>query len=397
MAAQATQQLQYTKRPPRHPLISEEHEALRRAASDFADQWLAPNAAQMDRERDFLPEVLAETKRLGYYGLNVPQEYGGLGLDSVGMALVAGEIGRGCGATGLSLFAHTVLACEHIRRRGTDAQKQEHLPKFASGEWTGAWGLTEPGGGSDVQAMTTRAEPRSDGGWTLNGQKCFITNGVFAEAVIVNARTPQGFGAFIVRKGTPGFTAERSHQLACMRASHTSSLFFDNCEIGADALLGDPRKGIIDTFACLGLERIIAGGMLTRMARDLLDRSIAYAQERKAFGRPIAQFQSTYRKLAHIDYQAEAADGLWLKAAWLRDQGLPFEREAAMGKLAAATVHRDAAHMAIDVFAGAGLEDATGLERNLRDSLLGSIGGGTTEMMELILARGLGLDVEAGG
>lgn len=376
--------------------LTEEHRALAQGAAAFARERLAPHVARMDREGWLDETVLAEARKLGFYGLNVPQDFGGLGLDTVGMTLVMSAIGAACGSTALSLGAHTVLPCEHIRRRGTDAQKRAWLPKLASGEWTGAWGLTEPGGGSDVLAMRTTATPDGDGGWVLNGEKCFITNGSKADLVVVTAKTPQGFGAFVVTKGTPGFVGRRSHDLACMRASDTASLHFDACRVGKDALLGDPRKGLADSFACLDLERTLFAGVLVAQARVALEKSLAFAREREAFGKPIYKFQSVHAKLARLALEIESAELMWLAAARKRDHGEPFTQESAMAKLAASELAQRAALTAINLHGGAGLEVGTGLERMLRDSLLGTIGGGTTHMQELVIARGLGLDVAAG-
>lgn len=376
--------------------LTEEQRALQRVVAQFADAHLAPKAGEVDAQRRLDPKALEEAKRIGIYGLNVPSEHGGLGLDTVSIGLAAAEMGRACGSTALSLLAHTVLCVEHIRRRGTPEQQRRYLPRLASGEWLGAWGLTEPGGGSDVAAMRTTAEPRGEG-WVLNGEKCFITNGSRAEVVVVTARTPQGFGAFVVRNGQQGFVGERSHDLACMRGSDTASLRFDDCPVPGEDALGDPGKALKDGFACLDMERVIAGAMLTSMAREMLRRSVGYSKERRAFGRPIASFQSVYRKLARLDAAIEGSENLWLKAAWKRDRGEPFTREAAIAKLTAAELCMHAAHEAIQIHAGAGLETSAGLERVLRDSLLGTIGGGTTEMQELVIARHLGLEVEPGG
>lgn len=376
--------------------LTEEQLAVKRTVAAFVDSVVQPAAASMEEQRAFDAKVLQEAARIGLYGLNVPQEHGGLGLDTVSQGLVAGELGRASGSLALSLLAHTVLCVEHLRRRGSPQQQERYLPKLASGEWLGAWALTEPGGGSDVLAMKTTARREGDA-WVLDGEKCFITNGSRGDVVVVTARTPQGVGAFVVRKGAPGFTAQRSHDLACMRASDTASLHFDGCTVGPEDALGDSGKALKDSFACLDLERVIAGAMLTSMAREMLRRSVAYAKERHAFGRPIGQFQAVYGRLARLQVAVEASEGLWLKAAWRRDRREPFTGEAAVAKVAASELALRAAHDAIQVHGGLGLELATGLERFLRDALLGTIGGGTTEMQELVIARHLGLEVEPGG
>ncbi|MHB8603725.1 MAG: acyl-CoA dehydrogenase family protein [Thermoplasmatota archaeon] len=380
--------------------LTEDQRALQRTVGDFADRHLVPNARRMDEARSLDPKVLAEGARIGIYGLNVAEEYGGLGLDTVSIGLVAAELGRGCGSTALSVLAHTVLTCEHLRRRGTPAQKAAYLPKLATGEWVGAWGLTEPGGGSDVLAMKTsaRRETKSnEQGWVIDGEKCFITNGSKGDVVVVTARTSEGFGAFVLRKGTPGLEGKRTHELACMRASDTASLRFDGCRVGPDAALGDPGKALKDSFACLDLERVIAGAMLTSMARECLRRSVAYSQQRRAFGKPIGAFQGVYEKLADLDVAVASCELLWRESAWKRDRGEPFTHEAARAKLAAARLAKEAALLAIDVHGGAGLEIRSEFERFLRDSLLGTIGGGTSEIQQAVIARGLGLDVDLGG
>ncbi|MHB8586851.1 MAG: acyl-CoA dehydrogenase family protein [Thermoplasmatota archaeon] len=380
--------------------LGSEHAAVRRAAAEFASRHLAPAAKRVDAARELDANVLAEARKLGFYGLNVPQEFGGLGLDTVGIALVAAEMGRACGSTALSIFAHNVLCVEHIRRVGSAAQKHRFLPKLASGEWIGAWGLTEPSGGSDVLGMRTRAERTADG-WVLNGEKCFITNGSKGSVVIVMARTSSspkgGVSAFIVPKGTRGFTGLRSHELACMRASDTATLRLEDCRLPAEALLGTEGRAIKEAFGCLDLERVVAGALLTALARECVDRSVAYAKERQAFGKPIAQFQSIYSKLANLDAEAEACDLLWRNAAARRDRGEDFTREAAIAKLHAARLAERAALEAIHIHGGAGLEVTSELERFLRDSLLGPIGGGTSEVQELVIARGLGIEVGLSG
>lgn len=374
--------------------ITDEHRALRRTVREWADRELAPNAGTWE-EQGWLPEGLYEDAgELGLMGLTVPADEGGTGTDTIGTGLALGEVARGDSAAGLSIGAHNVLATQHVARAADGELRERWLPKLASGEALGAWGLTEPGGGSDVLGMSTTVR-EDDGELVIDGEKCFITNGSRADvAVVVAADEAGGYSAVLVPSDTSGFEGSREHDLVCMQASDTAVLRFDDARVPTENLLGERGTGIADAFACLNLERVVMAAISTATADQMLERALEYAKEREAFGGPIAGKQAIYSRLARLKTEIEASRGLWLRAATLRERGELDGAQAAQAKLFATELAKQAAFEAVHVHGGAGLEKETGLERGVRDSLLGPIGGGTSEMQEMVIARGLGIDAD---
>lgn len=373
--------------------LSKEHRALRRTVEAFADQHVAPNSQAWEEAKRLPDELYAKAGEQGLMGLTVPAEDGGAGADTVGTGLALGALARGDSAAALSIGAHNVLAANHVARTAEGEIRETWLPRLASGEALGAWGLTEPGGGSDVLGMDTTV--RQDGDeLVLDGEKCFITNGSRADvAVVVAADAAGGYSAVLVPEATPGFEGSREHDLVCMEASDTAVLRFDGCRVPESHRLGEPGAGIHDAFACLNLERVVMAAISTATAEQALERALEYAQQREA-GSPIAEKQAIYSALARLKTEIEASRGLWLKAASLRDRGQAEGATAAQAKLFATELAKRAAQTAVHVHGGAGLERETGLERGVRDSLLGPIGGGTSEMQEILIARGLGIDAD---
>ncbi len=374
--------------------LSEEHRTLRRTVEAFTDEHVRPNADAWEDDERLPDELYAQAGEHGLMGLIVPPEDGGTGADTIATGLALGELARGDTAAALSIGAHNVLATNHVTRTATGEVRETWLPRMASGEALGAWGLTEPGGGSDVLGMQTTV--RRDGEeLVLDGEKCFITNGSRADVAIVVARDEAGgYSAVLVPTQTPGFEGSREHELVCMKASDTAVMRFDACRVPTDHLLGEPGAGIQDAFACLNLERVVMAAISTATAEQALETALEYAKQREAFGGPIAQKQAIYSKLARLKMNVEASRELWLEAARARDDDRLGSGQAAQAKLFATEMAQDAARTAVHIHGGAGLERETGLERGVRDSLLGPIGGGTSEMQEIVIARGLGIDAD---
>lgn len=373
--------------------LTEDHRVIRETIAEWSQDRLWPNAPEWERERRIPDDVYKEAADLGLMGLSIPEEYGGAGVDTVAFGLAAGEMAKGDSSVALSILAHNTIAANNIVLAGTEDQKEEWLPKMARGDLLGAWALTEPGGGSDVLGMKTVAERDGDA-YVINGRKSFITNGSRADVVIVTAVGDEGFTSFLVPSGTEGFEAERAHELVCMKASDTSMLYFDDCRVPKDNVIGEPGDAIANTFRCLDLERVIGGALLTAGAEKSLEMALDYAKEREAFGSPIAEKQAIYSKLANLWTEVEASRGLWLRAARMRDEGVRYSAAGAQAKLFASELAQRAAREAVQIHGGAGLEKETRIERAVRDSLLGTIGGGTSEIQEMVIARGLGIDVD---
>ncbi|MCD6553885.1 MAG: acyl-CoA dehydrogenase, partial [Anaerolineae bacterium] len=330
---------------------------------------------------------------LGFLGLPFPEEYGGAGADNVSLAIVMEEIARVCGSTAITLDAHTSLCCEPIYLFGSDAQKQKYLPKLCSGEWIGAFGLTEPGAGSDAGATKTRAVRDGDE-WVINGQKCFITNGSIADVVIITAVTdPQrgsrGISSFIVEKGTPGFRPGRDEEKMGLRGSVTSELFFEDCRIPAANLLGKENEGFKQFLTTLDTGRIAIAAMALGLAQGAFERALAYSKERVQFGQPICNFQAIQWMLADMATEIDAARLLIYRAAWLKDRGVRYTKEAAMAKLYTSEMAERVCYKAIQIHGGYGYTKEYEVERMYRDQRLCAIGEGTSEIQRLVIARQL--------
>ncbi len=374
--------------------LTEEQKAFEKMVREFAEKEIKPIASEIDREGRFPSEIIKKTGKLGLMGMTVPNEYGGAGIDRVSYTIALEEISRVCGSTGLMLEAHNSLGIGHIYEKGTEEQRRKYLPMLTS-EKIAAWALTEPNAGSDAASIQMTAVLDGDE-WVLNGTKHFITSGHIAEVVTVMAKTDKtkgarGISAFIVERGTPGFTYGVEEDKLGLRGTVTSELIFENCRIPKENLLGKEGMGFIGAMNILDRGRTAIGSMAIGIAQGALDESVRYAKERKQFGRPIAKFQAIQWMIADMATEIEAARLLVRKAAFLEDKNEKFTREAAMAKLFASEMATRAARKAIQIHGGYGYMRDYPLERFFRDVKLCEIGEGTSEVQRMVIARQLGL------
>jgi butyryl-CoA dehydrogenase len=371
--------------------LNEEQEMFRRTVREFAEKEVAPRAAETDETGQFPWPIVERMAALGLMGLPIPEEYGGAGADTLSYATAVEEIARACGSTAITLAAHVSLACKPLLMFGSEEQKRRYLVPLAQGKWLGAFGLTEPGAGSDAGACKTTAHLDGDE-WVINGQKCFITNGSIADVVIIAAVTDKSAGTrgisnFIVPKGAPGFRPGRDEVKMGLRGSVTSELFFEDCRIPAENILGEPGQGFKQFLTTLDEGRISIGAMALGLAQAAFEASVRYSKERVQFGQPIAKFQAIQWMLADTATELDAARLLVYRAAWLKDQGREFVKEAAMAKLFASEVAERACYRAIQIHGGYGYMREYGVERLYRDQRLCAIGEGTSEIQRLVIAR----------
>ncbi len=366
---------------------------VRDTARRFAQEEIAPLAAEMDKTATFRMELVRKMGELGFMGVAIPERYGGGGMDYRCYALVIEEISAACAATGVIVSAHSSLCCDPILKFGTEEQKQKYLPPLASGQMLGCLALTEPQAGSDAGSVRTTAVLDGDE-WVLNGTKIFITNGGPAGVAVVVASTDRskkhrGLSAFIVPADAPGYkVAKEEHKLG-IRASSTAELVFEDCRIPKENLLGAPGDGFKIAMATLDGGRIGIAAQAVGIARAALEHAVQYAQERSQFGQPIANFQAIQWKLADMATEVDAARLLTWRAAWKKDQGVRFSREAAMAKLFASDVAMKATREAIQVFGGYGYIDEYPVERFYRDAKITEIYEGTSEVQRIVIARSL--------
>lgn len=376
--------------------LSKEHELIKRTAFEFAKNEVYPYAKMMD-EQKFIPrEILKKAAELNMLGLAVPREYGGAGVDTIGFGLVLGEISKVCASTALSIAAHCMIATNHLYLAGSEEQKRKFLVPMAKGEKLGAWALTEPGAGSDALSIKTRAKKNKDG-WVLNGTKCFITNGGEADVIIVIAVTDplkfhKGFSAFIIEKDMDGFRVGNIEDKVGQRASSTAELIFEDCFVPQENLVGREGYAIFTAMECLDTERVMAGAMCTAGAEAAIDMCLQYGKLREQFGKPIVEFQNVYSVLAELATEVEASQLLWMKAAKMRDEGVRYTKEAAMAKLFASRLALKVAAETIKIYGAYGLVKDLPIEKGFRDSMLGVIGGGTSNIQKLVIARMMGIE-----
>ncbi len=371
--------------------LTPEQAQIRAVAREFAQAELGEKIAPYDERHEFPREIVAKLGPLGFLGVLVPPEYGGAGLDYVAYALIVEELNRGDASVGITMWAHNSLCANHIAMFGSKAQKEKYLPRLASGEVLGAWGLTEPGSGSDAAAMRTRAV-RDEGEWVLNGTKAFITNASVGEIAVVMAITDppkrqKGISAFILEKGMPGFGVGQRYRKLGLHASDTAELVFDGARVPAANLLGDLNAGFVNTMQVLEGGRIAMAAMAVGIAQAALDQSVAYMKERTAFGQTLAEFNGLQGMVAELATEIEAARLLTLRAAYLKDAGEPVKHTAAMAKLFASEVAMKAATKAVQIHGGAGYITDFPVERIFRDAKLTEIGEGTSEVQRLVIAR----------
>ena len=372
---------------------TEEHRMIRRMVRDFAEKEIAPRAEEIDETDQFPDDLFRRMGALGIIGLPFPEEYGGSGGNYTSLVIALEEIARVSGSMAITLDAQTSLYCEPIYLFGTEEQKRKYLAPAARGEKIGAFGLTEPQAGSDAGATRTRAvrDGRTNE-WVINGQKNFITNGSIADFVVITAKTDpekgtRGISAFIVERGTPGFEAGRDEKKMGLKGSVTSELFFEDCRIPAENLLGQENAGFKQFLTTLDAGRVAIGAMAVGLAQGAFERAVAYAKERVQFGQPIAKFQAIQWMIADMATEIEAARLMIHRAAWLRVRGERFTKEAAMAKLLATEMSERVCHKAIQIHGGYGYVQEYEVERMYRDQRLCAIGEGTNQIQRLVIAR----------
>ncbi len=372
--------------------LPQEHRLLRDAIHDFLEREVEPVVAAHERDRRFPAEIVRRIGELGWLGIPYPEDEGGAGMDTLAYAVAVEEIARTWGSLALIVAAHTSLGCGPLHIAGTREQKERFLVPMASGRVLGAYGLTEPGAGSDAGATRTTAR-LEDGSWVIDGGKRFITNAGRAGTYVVAARTrsrPDGsaeVSAFVVPADAPGFAVGRLEEKMGLHASATGELHFDGCRIPAENLLGEQGNGFPLFLQVLDGGRISIAAMALGLAQAALDASTAYARERRQFGRPIGSFQGVGFMVADMATELAAARMLVHRAAWLKDRGRPYRLEAAQAKLFASEVASRATNAAVQIHGGYGYVEEYRVERYLRDAKLTEIGEGTSQIQRLVIAR----------
>jgi len=373
--------------------LSPEHELVRQTVRDFARDRVAPVAEELDRERRFPYELVTELAGLGLMGMPIPEQYGGGGTDTVSYAIAIEELTRVDSSVAITVAAHTSLGTMPIYLFGSEEQKQRWLPDLASGRKLAAFGLTEPGAGSDAGNARTTAELR-DGAWVVNGSKIFITNAGtdVTWGVTLTARTGEDeISNIVVPNGTAGYEISPPMHKLGWNASDTRELSFRECAVPEDHLLGPRGKGFHQFLEILDGGRISVAAMGVGLAQGCYDQAFAYAQERQQFGKPISKFQAVQFKLADMATEIECGRALVYKAAWLKDQGRPFAREAAMAKLYTGEMSNRAVNWALQIHGGYGFTEEFPISRFYRDQKILEIGEGTNEVQRMVIAKHLGL------
>jgi len=372
--------------------FDEQHQLLRQSVRDFARAAIAPHAQSWDREERFPTELVPKLAQMGLLGIRIPEEYGGSGMDTLAYVICIEEIGRVDGSMALTVASHNGLGTGHLLAFGTDDQKRKYLTRAASGESLAAWALTEPGSGSDAAALRTTAARDGDT-WTINGTKTFITQGAVGGFCVVLARTnatvakPHGISAFVVERGTPGFSASKHMLKLGCRSSDTSELTFENVRVADSQRVGEVDHAFADTMRILDRGRISIAAMALGLGYGALDKAIAYAKVRRAFDKPIAEFQAIQWILADAKTELDAAALLTYRAAWLSDRGGRYSQAAAMAKLFASEAATRACNGALQVHGGYGYVREFDVERHLRDVKLCEIGEGTSEVQRMVIAK----------
>ena len=371
--------------------LSEDTELLRREVRKFAEREIRPHVMTWDEKKIFPRAVMKQLGEMGMMGIIFPESYGGAGMGYIEYAVVVEELSRVCGSVGISIAAHNSLCSNHIYAMGNEAQKQKYLVPLASGQALGAWGLTEPGAGSDAGAQQTTAK-KEGSYWILNGTKNFITHGTEGDIAVVMARTRPGKGtdgisAFILEKGMNGFRPGKQEDKLGLRASDTSELILEDVKVSEDHLLGEEGVGFKQAMKTLDGGRISIGALALGMAQGAFEESVKYAKVRQTFGKPIIEHQAIAHKLAEMQVKVEAARLLIYKAANLKDQGLPYAKAASMAKLYASEAGYEVANEAVQIFGGYGYSKDYPVEKYYRDIKLCTIGEGTSEIQRTVIAR----------
>ena len=373
--------------------LSEEQRMIQQTARDFAAREVAPKASELDKGSRWPAEIVSSMAELGFMGMAIPEEYGGAGMDTLSYALAMEEISAACASCGVIMSVNNSLFCDPVYKFGSDEQKKTVLTEVASGKKLGCFGLTEPMSGSDAQTMVTNAE-RKGSSFVLNGAKNWITNGPHADYILVFAVTDRSgdkvkHTAFLVPKGTPGFTQNaRDHKLG-IHAAHSCTVFFENCEVPESAVVGKVGEGFKVAMATLDGGRIGIASQALGIARAALQTSVAYARERKSFGKPIAEHQAIQFMLADMAVELDAARLLTWQAALMKDKGVRHSMQSAEAKLYASEAATRIAHKALQIHGGYGYSVEFPVERNYRDARITEIYEGTSEIQRIVIAANL--------
>jgi alkylation response protein AidB-like acyl-CoA dehydrogenase len=373
--------------------LNEEQQHLKKSVREFAEREIAPNVMKWDEESHFPMETVKEIGKLGLMGSIFPTEYGGAGMGYVEYVTIIDELSRVDGSIGIIVAAHTSLCSNHIWIAGNEEQKRKYIPKLATGEFIGCWGLTEPGSGSDAGGARTSAV-RKGNEWVLNGTKTFITNGHYADVAVVIAVTDKskgtkGLSAFLVDRGTKGFRAGKKENKLGLRASDTSELIFEDCVLPASAMCGQEGQGFVDAMKVLDGGRISIAALGLGMAQGAYESALKYSKSRKQFGQAISEFQGIQWKLADMATEIDAARLLTMRAASMKDAGLKTTQESAMAKLYSSEVAVRCANESVQIHGGYGFIKDYPAEKFYRDVKLCTIGEGTSEIQRLVIARNL--------
>lgn len=370
---------------------TENQQMIAEMVRNFGDKHIRPRMMEWDESQEFPVEVFKEMGKLGLMGVLVPEEYGGSGFGYYEYVTAIEELAKIDGSIGLSMAAHNSLCTGHILSFANEEQKRRWLPKLATAEWIGAWGLTEPNTGSDAMRMMTVGVEDGDH-WVINGAKSWITHGKSGNVAVVMVRTGElldshGMTAFVIEKGTPGFTHGRKENKLGMRASETTELIFENCRVPKENILGKVGDGFIQAMKILDGGRISIAALSLGIAKGAFEASVKYSKEREQFGKPISEFQGISFKLADIATEIEAAELLTYQAAYLKNEGKPVTKESAMAKYYASEVAVRASVEGVQIFGGYGYTKDYPVEKFYRDSKLCTIGEGTSEIQKLVISR----------
>jgi len=371
--------------------LSDEQQQLKKTVREFAEREIAPNVMKWDEASEFPLATIKELGKLGLLGTIFPAELGGAGMGYVEYATAIEELSRIDGSVGIIVAAHTSLCTNHIFVAGNDAQRKRFVPKLASGEFIGAWALTEPGSGSDAASAICSATRKGDR-WVINGTKTFCTNGHYADVVVVIAVTDRakgthGLSAFVVEKGTKGFRPGKKENKLGLRASDTAELIFEDCEVPAENLIGKDGEGFVDALRILDGGRISIASLGLGMAQGAFDAALKYSKERKQFGKPISEFQGIQWKLADMAVQIEAARALIWRAATMKDAGKNTTMASSIAKLYAGEIAVKCANECVQIHGGYGFIKDYPAEKFYRDVKLCTIGEGTSEVQRMVIAR----------
>ncbi len=371
--------------------LNENQKMISQMVRDFAEKEIRPHLNKWDEDEIFPIETMKKMGELGLLGIFIPEEYGGSGFTYFEYATALMELGKVCGGVGLSVAAHNSLCTGHIFYHGNEEQKKKYLPKLASGEWIGAWGLTEANTGSDAMRMKTTAVQDADH-WVINGTKNWITHGLSGDVSVVLIRTgnlldSNGITAFIIEKGTPGFSAVKIKDKLGVRASETAELIFDNVRVPKENVIGNIGEGFKQAMKVLDGGRISIASLSCGIARGAFEASVKYAKEREQFGKPIAKFQGISFKLADMATEVEAAELLTFNAAYRKNNKLPVTKEGAYAKYFASEISVKCGNEAVQIMGGYGYTKEYPAEKFLRDAKLMTIGEGTSEIQKVVISR----------